>query len=66
MEFNEYFDSLSKALQNRDFNMFIQKYNGYFRKRELMFGPRDIKSDLQSIIQYADVRYANDGSIYQS
>jgi hypothetical protein len=65
MEFNEYFDSLSKALQNRDINRFIQKYNCFLKKREVMFGPRDIKSDLQSIIQYADV-VTQIGEIYKN
>ena len=63
-EFNEYFNLLSEALQNRDFDMFIKRYDLYFNKMEMMFGPRDIKSDLQSIIQYTDM-VTKIGKIYK-
>lgn len=63
-EFNEYFDLLSEALHNKCFRMFIQKYDSYFRSLEIMFGPRDIGSDLQSIIQYSDA-VTRIGEIYK-
>jgi hypothetical protein len=53
-EFNKYFDLLSNALENDGTDIFVEKYDVYFKKMELMFGPLDMRSYLQSIMQYAN------------
>lgn len=63
-EFDEYFDLLCRALRDRDFDIFIHKYDAYFSKMELMFGPRDIQADLQGLARYADVVFKL-GDIYK-
>ena len=52
-KFNEYFDLLSNVLENDGIDIFIEKYDSYFKKIEIMFGPLDMRSYFQPIMQYA-------------